>query len=154
MVAQHCGVHPAGNRPDLLERGLGLRGEIAEQRGRAGGALAQPLCRELEADRQRHQPLLRAVVQIALDASALAIGDGRVACARGSDLAEQRVEKDLVQQAAVELMWPTAAVCAWSCREDRPDSVLASRVKSQDRDPGRTTPMGLFRDVGCPIRAG
>ena len=55
------------------------------------GIVLEELLRELQLDPQRDQPLLGAVVQVALDPAPLVLGAGRDAGARELELAQRRL---------------------------------------------------------------
>jgi hypothetical protein len=99
------GVHTARKRPDLLERSLGFCAEVTEERGDVAVVVVSALRRNLELRPKRYQPLLRPVVQVTLDAPALADREGDDAGARLADLAQQ-----LKQREAARLQRLAAAV--------------------------------------------
>ena len=70
-VGENRGVDAAGELAQLLERVGQFLGRRLEQRARAGGVVLELRLREAEGDRHRDQPLLRAVVEVPLEAPAL-----------------------------------------------------------------------------------
>jgi adenosine deaminase len=90
VVGQCRRVDATRQRADRLK---GLLEVVAEAtRGRFCGAAPRSLARQLggefEPDAQRDKPLLRAVVQVALDAPTFVV-DGQLACRAAGDLLEQ-----------------------------------------------------------------
>ena len=74
LLAERRGEDAHRVRAQVLEGSLGLDAECADRLGPRGGILVQRLLGEREPDPQRDQPLLGAVVQVALDPRALEIG--------------------------------------------------------------------------------
>ena len=62
---------------EVLERGLGVGGDLLDQVADRLVLVSHDLLREGELDPQGDQALLRAVVQVALDAPALRVGGVR-----------------------------------------------------------------------------
>ena len=84
-----AGKHPGGERAELVEHAVDVVGEPLEQLACAGRAAGHHLLGELEPDAQRDQPLLAAVVEVALDPPALVVGRREDACPRGPQLAAE-----------------------------------------------------------------
>ena len=82
-------VDASGERADLVERAVDLAAQLADQLRAAMVAAVDALGGELELDPQRHEALLGAVVQVALDPAALVVGAGLDARARLAHLVEQ-----------------------------------------------------------------
>ena len=61
-------------RAQLLQGLLGLEPELAEELGAALGIVASGVGGEAEPDAERYQPLLRTVVEVALDPAPLVVG--------------------------------------------------------------------------------
>ena len=74
--------------PDLVERLADVLTEGVQLRDAALGIARHELLGELELDPQRDQPLLRAVVQVALEAPPLAVGRRQDPRARLAHLAQ------------------------------------------------------------------
>ena len=70
----------------LLQREVGLLARLADQLGGAGVGGFDPLLGHAQVQRERHQPLLRAVVEVALDAAPLGVGRSDDARARVLEL--------------------------------------------------------------------
>ena len=84
-VGQQRRVHAVGQRPQLLQRLLGGCLELADASCRAKRILREHVLHDAQLDAQRDEPLLRAVVEIALDPSPLVVGAGGDARARLAD---------------------------------------------------------------------
>jgi hypothetical protein len=67
-------VDPAREVAQVLQRQRGLVPGLAHQLGGVGVAARAALLGHPQRERQRHEPLLRAVVEVALDAAALGVG--------------------------------------------------------------------------------
>ena len=67
---------PRASSRSSLTGELGLLARLRDQPARAGGIGLQALLGEPEGERHADQPLLGAVVQVALDAPALLVGGG------------------------------------------------------------------------------
>ncbi len=76
LVGEQGGIDPVGQRPDLLERLGHLRPERVQLDQPAFLVLPHQVLRQLELDPERHEPLLCAVVEVALERSSLAIRAG------------------------------------------------------------------------------
>ncbi|HTE63610.1 MAG TPA: hypothetical protein VK631_24855, partial [Solirubrobacteraceae bacterium] len=76
VVAEHRGVDPARELAQLLDRELRLLAGLGDQLRRARGIGRDARLGEPERDGHRDQPLLRAVVEVALDPPALGVGGG------------------------------------------------------------------------------
>ena len=70
-VAEHRGMEAAGELAQLLERERQLGGGRAEAARRRLRVAAEPRLREPERERERDEPLLRAVVEVPLEAPPL-----------------------------------------------------------------------------------
>ena len=79
-------------RPHLVERAGHLGAELGQHRPGPGGVLIDQLPRQLEPDAEGHEPLLRPVVQIALDPPPLVVGGGLDPRARVGQLAQGTVD--------------------------------------------------------------
>ena len=90
-VGEHRRVDAVRERPQLLERLVDLVLELAQALDAALGIPPDDLLRQLELDPQRDEPLLGAVVQVALDPAPLVLGAGRDAGARELELAHRRL---------------------------------------------------------------
>ena len=83
---------PADEVADLGQRLAGLLLALEDELLRRRGIGVDPLAGEAKIDREHHQPLLRAVVEVALDPVQLArldVEDGRPALSQRLDLAPQ-----------------------------------------------------------------
>ena len=78
-------------RPQLLERLVDVVLELAQPRGALLGIAQDDVLGELELDPERDEPLLGAVVQVALDPAPLLLRAGREAGARELELAQRRL---------------------------------------------------------------
>ena len=76
-----------GEVAQLLDRLLHVDRELLEHLDRRSGSSATMSRARLEVHRQRHEVLLGAVVQVALDAAALGVGGGHDPRPRGLQLA-------------------------------------------------------------------
>ena len=83
---------PGGERAELVEGAVDVVGQPLEQLAGAGRAAGHHLLGELEPDPQRDEPLLAAVVQVALDPPALVVGRGEDPRPRGPQLAARAVD--------------------------------------------------------------
>ena len=90
-VGEHRRVDAVRERPQLLERLVHLVLELAQALDAALGIAPDDLLGQLELDPQRDEPLLGAVVQVALDPAPLVLGAGRDAGARELQLAHRRL---------------------------------------------------------------
>jgi hypothetical protein len=82
-------VNAAGQLAELLDRKLHLLGTCGEQAlDLRVGATVEVALGSLQIERERDQPLLRAVVEVALDSAALLVAGGHDACTRFLDLDE------------------------------------------------------------------
>ena len=77
-------MDPAGELAQLVERRAQLGVGLAEQLGGAVGLGAERGSRELQREPEREQPLLGAVMQIALEPAALLVSGGDDPRARGA----------------------------------------------------------------------
>ena len=88
LLGEHRREEPVGELAQLGHRRAQLSlggGELRVQRGVAGGV---PAPSEADADRERHEALLGAVVEVALEPPALAVGGRDDPRARGAQLVE------------------------------------------------------------------
>ena len=83
---------PCGQRAQLVEDAVDVVGQPLEQLACAGRAAGHHVLGELEPDPQRDQPLLAAVVEVALDPPALVVGRREDPRARGPQLAARAVD--------------------------------------------------------------
>ena len=90
-VGEHRRVDAVRERTQLVERLVHLVLELAQALDAALGIPPDDLLRQLELDPQRDEPLLGAVVQVALDPAPLVLGAGRDAGARELELAHRRL---------------------------------------------------------------
>ena len=82
----------AGELAQLLERGVELLAGAVEQRLGGLGVLAQAAARQAHVEGHRDQPLLGAVVQVALQAPALLQADAEHPLARRAQLLDLRAQ--------------------------------------------------------------
>jgi hypothetical protein len=87
-------VEPARELAQLLDRASDLRHSLVEQPDCAVRAGTELVLRMAKRQPDRHQPLLRAVVEIALDPAALRIAGRDDPRARGLDLLELPAQLD------------------------------------------------------------
>ena len=92
-------MEAAGDVAELVERDGDLAACAWSSRARASAIAGQLLLEQAELERERDQPLLRAVVQIALQSLALLLAGLDHACARAAQLLQVRLQLGL--QAAV-----------------------------------------------------
>ena len=90
LVGQHEGVGAACERPDLGDGGIDLSGQLAQRDRRGRGVLAWSPG-EIDPYPQAEQSLLGALVDVALDPSALVVGARGDSRARFVDLAQQQI---------------------------------------------------------------
>jgi hypothetical protein len=88
VVAQHGGVDAAGQLAQLLDRELGLLARLRDQRRRALRIVVDARLGDAECHRHRDEPLLRAVVEVALDPPALGVGRGDDPLPRGAQIVD------------------------------------------------------------------
>ena len=93
-VGEDGGMDAAGEVAQLADRALGLVAGLADELERVLAAV-QPLARDPQVQGDGHEPLLRAVVQVALQPPALAVGGGDDARLRGAQVDHARVQLDL-----------------------------------------------------------
>ena len=82
-------VDAAGELAQLLDRELELSGRLVGGSDRVrvpATGVIEALPKQPQGQRQGHQPLLRAIVQVALEPSSLLVGGFDDACARAADL--------------------------------------------------------------------
>ena len=96
-------MQPARELPHVLQRGGELRARLGHERRAGRGIVLQPPLGHGQREAERDQPLLRAVVQVALQAPALRVGRVHEACAgrpqlRG-ELAQLVLAPHLLQEA-------------------------------------------------------
>src|SRR5262245_45906848 len=91
MPAQDSRMDTPGDVAELLERAADLAPRLTETSPSLGIA-AQPLLEQAELERERDQPLLCAVVEIALQALPLFLARRKHACPRASELFEPRLQ--------------------------------------------------------------
>ena len=103
----------------LLGGARQLRGRLVEQRGRLPGSPSSFDAREPQRQRERDEPLLRAVVEVALEPAALVVG--RPATIRARELAQLL---DLRPQLSVE---PLVLERERRRGADRPDQLRSAR---------------------------
>ena len=89
-VLEHRRVHPARELAQLGQR-LGELGARRRDQLRGVGVVADPVLQQAQLQRDRHQPLLRAVVQVALEPPALGVAGGDDPLARCLQLVEPHV---------------------------------------------------------------
>ena len=94
-LGQHRGMDPGRQLAQLLDRRAGVGERVVDRRaGRVGIGLPLP-ARGLEAEHERDEPLLRAVVEVARQAAALGVAGLDDAGARGAQRLELRAQLDL-----------------------------------------------------------
>src|SRR5262245_9359678 len=91
MPAQDSRMDTPGDVAELFERASDLSPRLIETSTRLGIA-AQPLLEQAELERERDQPLLCAVVEIAFQALPLFLARRKHACPRASELFEPRLQ--------------------------------------------------------------
>ena len=74
LLGEHRGVDAGGERAHLVDRGVDAAAELHQRRRLARLRAPEARRRELELDAQADEPLLGAVVEVALDPPALAVG--------------------------------------------------------------------------------
>ena len=89
-IGERRRIDPARERAHLVDRVLDLGAEPAQRRGALRVLAVGLLGHQLELDAQRDEPLLGAVVEVALDPAALVVGGRLDARARVADLAQER----------------------------------------------------------------
>ena len=153
----------AGEVAQLLERGAGLRLRLVDELQRhAVRVVAQALAGHAELEAEGDEALLRAVVQVALDAPALGVGGGddpRL-CGAGVDHLRRELGVGLGVQ---EQPRPVAVRDAHAVdevpggddqqRADRHEEARlgeAVDVPEQDVDPARRRPVPQGCDAGAP----
>ena len=98
---QQRGVDAAREPADLVQRPIDLAAELGLERRRTGRVGGPELVHELELHPQRDQPLLGAIMEVALDPLPLDIGGGQDPCLGAAQLAhggaELRVEPLLIE---------------------------------------------------------
>ena len=83
---------PARQLAQLLQGGVELGAGAVEQPLRGVRVVAHPVAREAHAERHRYEPLLGAVVQVALEAATLLEPDAQHARARVAQLRHLRAQ--------------------------------------------------------------
>ena len=97
-IEQQRRVDAADQRVQVRERALGVGGQLVDQRRERWGRLE--LLGQRELDPQRDQPLLRTVVEIALDPPPLGVGRLRHARPRRAQVLQRRPQLGLEQGVA------------------------------------------------------
>src|SRR4051812_7762460 len=91
-------MQAVGELAQLVERRFELAAQPIELGGGDDLAVVHPLREQPELEPDRHQPLLRAVVEIALYSSSLCPSGRRHAALRGLQLVHQRLQLALSQR--------------------------------------------------------
>jgi hypothetical protein len=76
LLGQDLGMHPARQLAELLDRDLQLGDGVGEHTLELGIALRQLTLCDAQLERQRHEPLLGPIVQVALDPATLLVAGG------------------------------------------------------------------------------
>ena len=93
LVRQERRIDAPGEVAEILQRGVGLALELADQLARLLRVPFDQAVGELELDGERHQLLLRAVVDVALQPPALGILRGDQPLLRGLQIVQSRLER-------------------------------------------------------------
>ncbi len=88
VIAEHGRVDAARELAQLLDGGLRVYARLRDQRERALRVAGEARLGEAEGDGHRDHALLRAVVQVALDAAPLGVGGRDDALARGAQVVD------------------------------------------------------------------
>ena len=109
-LGQHRGMDAAREVAQLADRALGLVARLTDEVERVVAA-PEPVARHPQVQRDGDEPLLRPVVQVALQAPALGVGGGDDARLRGAQVDDARVELGLaavVSSARATAAWMPA----------------------------------------------
>ena len=89
-VGQHRRMDAAGQLAQLGGRAGEVVGQPVEERAGRGRVVVEPAAGDADVERHRHEPLLRAVVEVALELAAGLVGGGDDAGARRAQLLRAR----------------------------------------------------------------
>ena len=152
-VAEERRVDAAREVAQLLHRELGLLARLGDQaRGRAAGSLCQARLGEAEREGDGDQPLLGAVVQVALDAPALLVGGGDDALAGAAQVVDALAQRARPPQLGGLAREADARLGPRAVGDLRPRGPGIDRAGARAWGPGSAQDLGQRRDR-APVAA-
>ena len=137
----------------LLDRRLRVGERAVDELARASGSLVEALARELQLDHQRHEPLLRAVVQVAAEPPALGVAGLDEARARGAQRLQPRAQLDLQPRVLERQRGGGRGLAQQLRRLAQRRRRARARRRAGRRGRSRSAP-GLARRLGAAARRG
>ena len=137
VLHQRAGMKPAGEPSQLLEPGVELSACLLQQRRGRRRIRLEPRLREPEQQCRRHQSLLRAVVEVALEPAALLVARPDDTGPRGLQVCPRLCARDRERDEVAEGGEPNLAVGGSGSglpMETQPQSVPATMIGAETVD--------------------